>query len=88
MVKNGSFSNEKADFNIIKIFFPENTLMYANNGYISTVKSSELAIYIHNFIIGQLIVAANSPENIDDYVCQEKKVKLIIPLYSKETAEF
>lgn len=61
--------------------------MYANNGYKYTAKGGELVTYIHNFIIGQLIVASNS-QNIDDYVCQENKVKLIIPLYNKETAEF
>lgn len=69
MAENGSFPNEKADFNLINFFSSENILMYANNGYISTVKGGELAIYIHNFIIGQLIVAVNSPENTDDYVC-------------------
>ena len=67
--KGGFFSDEKADFNIIKNFFPENTLMYVNNGYISTVKGGELAIYVQNFIIGQLIAAANSPENLEDYFC-------------------
>ena len=43
--------------------------MYVNNGYISTVKGGELAIYVQNFMIGQLIAAANSPENLEDYVC-------------------
>ena len=35
--KNGFFSDHKADFNTIKKIFPENTLMHANQGNISTV---------------------------------------------------
>ena len=45
-----------------------NILIYANNGYISTIEGGETAIHIHDFVIGQLIVATNSPENID--VCK------------------
>ena len=49
---NGYFSDEKSDFNISKKTFPDNTLMYANQGYISTVKGGELAIYIQISILG------------------------------------
>ena len=38
---------------------PKNSLFYINQSYISTVKNGNLAMYHHNFIIGQLIVAAN-----------------------------
>ena len=33
------FSDERADFNLEKRNFPENTLYYVNQGYISTVKA-------------------------------------------------
>ena len=73
--KNGYFSDEKADCNIEKKNFPENALCYMNQSYFSTVKDRGLAIYCQNFILGQLLVAANQPENIDEYVCKKNEVK-------------
>ena len=63
--ENGYFKEIKPEMNIEKANIPENTLLYINQGFISTVKNGELAMYVHNFIIGQLIVAANQPEDID-----------------------
>ena len=50
--KNGFFSDGRADFNIEKKNFPENTLCYINQSYLSTVKGGELVIYNINFILG------------------------------------
>ena len=41
------------------------------------MKGGELAIYNHNFILGQLVVAANQSENIDEYKCKRSEVKMI-----------
>ena len=69
--ENGFFKEVKSEMNIEKANVPENTLLYINQGFISTVKSGELAMYVHNFIIGQLIIAANQPEDINEYSCKE-----------------
>ena len=55
----------------------QKTLCYLNQGYLSTVKKGELAIYNTNFILGQLLVAANQPNNIDEYHCKKNEVKLV-----------
>ena len=81
------FYDKKADFTIEKKNFPENALCYVNQAYLSTVKNGELAIYNHNFIIGQLVVAANQPCNIDEYVCKNDEVELITCLYDKSTGQ-
>ena len=47
---------------------------WLNQAYLSTVKGGELAIYNHNFILGQLVVAANQPKNIDAYNCKKNEV--------------
>ena len=86
--RNGFFSDERADFNIDKKNFPEKTLCYINQAYLSTVKGEESAIYNQNFILGQLVIAAEQPENIDEYSCKKNKVKLIVCLYNKSTGEF
>ena len=66
------FGDEKIDFNIEKKDFPEKAPCYMNQGYLSTVKNGELAIYNHNFILGQLIVAANQSKNINEYQCNKE----------------
>ena len=71
-----------------KKYIPENCLSYINKSYISTVKSGDLAMYHHNFIIGQLIVAANQPNEIDQYVCKDNEVKLYTCMYDLQTGEF
>ena len=86
--ENGYFKEVKPEMNIEKANIPENTLLYINQGFISTVKSGDLAMYVHNFIIGQLIVAANQPENIDVYTCSDNKVKLLSCVYDLESGKF
>ena len=85
--KQGYFSDERADFNIWKRNFLENTLCYINQGCISTVKEGELAIYNNSFILGQLIVAANQPKDTETYVCEKNEVKLIVCLYDQTTGD-
>ena len=45
-------------------------------------------MYHHNFIIGQVIVAANEPVEIDEYVCKDNEVKLFTCMYDLQTGEF
>ena len=67
---------------------PENCLLYVNQSYISTVKHGDLAVYHHNFIISQLIVAANQPSQIDQYICKDNEVELFTCMYDLKTDEF
>ena len=45
-------------------------------------------MYHHNFITGQLIVAANQPVEIDEYVCKDNEVKLFTCMYDLQMGEF
>ena len=86
--ENGFFKEIKPEMNIEKANVPENTLLYINQGFISTVKNGELAMYVHNFIIGQLIIAANQPADINEYACKENEVKLLSCVYDIESGAF
>ena len=86
--KNGFFGEIKPEMNIEKVNMPENTLFYMNQGYISTVKNGDLAMYIHNFIIGQILIAANQPEDISTYECKDNETKLLTCVYDLETGNF
>ena len=67
---------------------PENCLIYTNQAYLSTVTSGELAMYNHNFILGQLIRAANQPEDISTYECMPNEIKLYTCIYDMTNGEF
>lgn len=76
----GFFGDQKVDFPILKVNFPENNLCYANQGTISTVKG-DFAICLDFVILKQLIPARNSPENTDEHGCKQNEVKIYIPPY-------
>ena len=86
--KDGFFKDVRADLNLEKVNIPENCLFYTNQGFLSTVKSGEIAMYLHNFVIGQLIIAANQPKDIDTYVCSKNEVKLLSCVYEIESGQF
>ena len=86
--ENGFFKDIRPELNLEKVNMPENTLYYANQAFISTVKNGELAMYVQNFILGQLILAANQPKNINEHICEPNKVKLLSCLYDLESGDF
>ena len=86
--ENGFFQDVRAELNLEKVNIPENCLLYVNQGFLSTVKSGEIAMYLHNFIIGQLIIAANQPEDISTYICSNNEVKLLSCVYDLESGDF
>ena len=87
--KNNSFFQDfRPDLNLEKKNIPENTLFYINQSLLSTVKNRDIAMYNHNFILGQLIVAANQPSDINAYECKENEVKLCCCIYDLTTREF
>ena len=86
--ENGFFQDVRAELNLEKVNIPENCLLYVNQGFLSTVKSGEIAMYLHNFIIGELIIAANQPEDISTYICSKNEVKLLSCVYDLESGDF
>ena len=86
--QDGFFKDVRAELNLEKVNIPENALLYINQGFLSTVKSGEIAMYLHNFVIGQLIVAANQPKDSANYTCLKNEVKLLSCVYDIESGDF
>ena len=86
--ENGFFKDIRPELNLEKLNMPENTIYYVNQAFLSTVKNGEIAMYVQNFIIGQLIFAANQPNDISEYVCLPNEVKLLSCVYDLESGEF
>ena len=85
---NGFFQDLRLDLNLEKKNIPENTLFYINQSFLSTVKSDDIAMCNHNFILGQITVAANQPSDINAYECKENEAKLWCCIYDLTTGEF
>ena len=79
--EDGFLKDIRAELNLEKVNIPENCLLYVNQGFLSSVKSGEVAMYLHNFVIGQLIIAANQPKDISTFICSKNEVKLLSCVY-------
>ena len=86
--ENGFFKDIRPELNLEKVNMPENCLYYVNQAFLSTVKNGDIAMYVQNFIIGQLIFAANQPKDISTYKCLPNEVKLLSCVYDLESGEF
>ena len=85
----GFFNEQRSDLTITKPNFLENTLVYINQGSISTVKRVH-AIYLEFVILGQLIPVAN-PDlqiNLENHQFKDHESCLFVPIYSKATGMY
>ena len=96
-VKNGFFGDKRSNLTIRKENFPENTLVYCNQGeqgggggrVVTSLKAGEHAIYLDYVVLAQILPANVWPPNInDDYVYADNEVPLLVPLYNIENGYF
>ena len=87
--KHDFFNAIKSDFNMEKVNYPENTLFYINQAYL-TVKNNKKIFYCDYFILilGQIVESSNPLENISTYTLKENEVRMIRPKYNTSTCEF
>ena len=88
-IESGFFQEQRIDLTIPKANFPENTLVYVNQGTISQVKEGE-AIYLEYVVLGQIMPLANPDPSIDldKYEFKENECLLYVPLYNTENGLF
>ena len=72
---------------MVKVSFPENTLFYINQSYL-TVKKNKKIFYCDYFIIGQIVESSNLPLGVSSYTLKENEVKMVRPLFNPKTSEF
>ena len=83
----GFFDSRKSNYGMEKVNFPENSLLYINQSYF-TVKKKKKNFYCDFFILGQLVQAANPPEDISTYQLNKGEVKMVRPKQNPNTGEF
>ena len=67
---------------------PENCLLHVNQSYLSIVKYGNISMYHDNFILGQLLIAANQLTEIENGSCKANEVQLHTCIYNLTTGEF
>ena len=84
-LSNGFFRDQRSDLTISKENFPENTLIFSNQGVITNLKAGDCTIYV---VIAQILPASVCPPNIENYEVAENEVLLLVPLYNIENGYF
>ena len=79
------FGDQRADLTIKKANFPENTLVYINNGSVTPVKGGHV-IYLEYVILTQILPVANPPPEVDldNHKYLDNEVLIFTPLYNAE----
>ena len=87
-LNNGFLGDQRSDLTVSKENFPENTLLYANQGVITNLKAGEHAIYLDFIVLAQILLASVCVPNIASYEFQENEVFLFVPLNNKKNGYF
>ena len=84
------FKDQRIELTVFKANFPENCLVYINQGSLSVVKGGEKAMYLDFAILGQIMPIANpDPKfDIDNYLCKDNEVIIYCPVYNKSTTVY
>lgn len=72
----GYFKQQPCDFGIEKKDFPENSIIYIKQGYL-TIKDNKKLYYADYYIIGQINECISLPEDLENYVCQDREVEVV-----------
>ena len=84
----GFFGDQRAELTILKANFPENCLVYVNQGQLSILKNGEKAMYLDFFMLGKIMPAANTDPsiNLDTYDCKSNEVIFIVLCITSQLA--
>ena len=88
-VSNGFFGDQRSDLTVSKENFPENALIYPNQGVITNLKAGDCTIYLDYVVNAQILPASTCPPDISSgYEFKENKVLMLVPLYNTENGHF
>ena len=85
--EHGYFKQQPCDFHLDKENYPENSIFYINQGYLS-YKDNRKLYYAEYCILEQVIECINPPEDVANYVCKERKFKMHRPRYDPVSGHF
>ena len=85
---NGFFGDQRTDLTVSKENFPENTLLYSNQGVITNLKAGDYAIYLDYVILAQILPASVFHLILTNYKFAENEVLLLVPIYNTKNGYF
>ena len=81
------FQQQPCEFHMDKENYPENSILYLNQGYL-TIKDNKKIYYADYYLIGQKNEGINLPADIENYVCKEREVKMYRACYNAVLGRF
>ena len=75
---------KQQSFGIERENFRENSIFYLNQGY-QSVKVNKKIYYADHFLIGQVNKCLNLPEDLKNYKCEDREVKMYGSCYDSAT---
>ena len=69
-----------------KSIFRKKALIYINQASLTMKK--EPIFYCTYVVLGQIIPLSSPPPNLENYVCKENEVKLLVPMYNTANGLF
>ena len=83
----GNFKQQPCDFHVIKENCLENSILYINQGYLK-IKEKKKFYYADHYILGHINECINPPEDLHNYVCKEREIKMYRPRHDPVTGQF
>ena len=83
----GHFRQQPCGFRMEKEDFQENLIIFLNQGYL-TIKGNRKLYYADYYIIGQANERIKPPEDLENYVYQDREVKIYRPRCDPATGNF
>ena len=83
----GYFKQQACDFSVEKAKMPEMTALYVNQTYLS-YKDNKKIYYCGVFIVGQVTLMLNPPEDLKNYIPKENEAKIVRPKYDVVSGQF
>ena len=84
----GYFKKQLCNFGMKKENFPKNSIIYVNQGYL-TIKDNK-KLYYRDYYITPIVNECKwtRPEDLENYVYQDREVKIYRPRYGSVTGNF
>ena len=81
------FQQQPCDFHMDKENYPEKSVIYLKQGYLR-VKDNKKMYYADFHMLGQIKKCINPPEDIQNYLCKEREVKMYRSHYDPVSCQF
>ena len=82
----GYFDARKSDYSMEKVNFPENSLLYINQSYLTVKKKKKF--YCDFFMLRKIVESSKPPQDVSSYTLRGNEGKMVRSKCDSKTSEF